>query len=165
MTGTAAQAGLLPIHVALLCALLFAAATSDAVWRRVPNALPVAVAVLGGIARASVAGPRAALVGYAAAALLLAVLAIPWSFRLLGGGDVKLAAACAAWLGFGRLPAFLLAASLAGGIVSLVAFARTWRSLASAGAAEWREGASKTRVPYSPAIAAGALASIFWSFP
>ena len=165
MTGTLAQGGFLPLHVGLLCALLLAAVASDAAWRRVPNVLPVAVAVLGGIARATIAGPRAALFGYGASAVLLAALVVPWSFRLVGGGDVKLASACATWLGFSRLPVFLLVASLAGGIVTLLMFVRTWRSLASADAAGEGTRTVETRVPYSLAIAAGALVSLFWSFP
>jgi prepilin peptidase CpaA len=156
---------MIPLHVALLCALLVTAAASDAAWRRVPNAVTAAVAVLGGIAQAVGGGPRAALAGVAASAVVLALLAVPWSFRMLGGGDAKLAAACAVWLGFGRLPAFLIATALAGGLVSLAALAGRWHALASADPVGWRENAGRIRVPYSIAIGAGALVAIYWSFP
>jgi prepilin peptidase CpaA len=156
---------LLPLHVALLCVLLLAAAATDAAWRRVPNAIPVAVLVLGEIAQVISAGPRAALLGFAASAVLLALVTVPWSLRLIGGGDVKLAAACGAWLGFGRMPAFLLATALAGGVVTLAALAWSWGALASASPGGSPESASKIRVPYSMAIGAGTLVAIYWSFP
>jgi len=41
-------------------------------------------------------------------------------FRWIGGGDAKLAAASALWLGWGLLPQYGVVASLAGGVVTLL---------------------------------------------
>ncbi|HET6438316.1 MAG TPA: A24 family peptidase [Anaeromyxobacter sp.] len=165
MTLAAPETGFLPLHLALLLALLLAAGACDTAWRRVPNAIPLAVAALGVIAQVFAAGPLAALVGLSTSAMLLVLLAIPWSLRIIGGGDVKLAAACAAWLGFGRLPAFFLATSLAGGVAALVALMRAFSAVPSTGLPGWREGAIGIRVPYAVAIGAGTIVALYWRLP
>jgi prepilin peptidase CpaA len=156
------------LHLALLCSLLVAAAVSDATTRRVPNAIPVSVAALGLVALFSAGGARAALLGAAAAVALMALLAFPWSRHMIGGGDVKLAVACAAWVGLARLHVFVLATAIAGGIVSCAALAAASRGTAEAnpaGSATWRERARAIRVPYAIAIGAGALVAIHWRSP
>ena len=77
---------------------------------------------LGLIVRGVDQGPLAALSGVGAAALVLALLFRPWQAGGLGGGDVKLAAATAAWVSFGQLVWFALATGLAGGAVALVCY-------------------------------------------
>lgn len=158
------------LHALLFCLLLAAASASDAASRRVPNVIALALAVLGVAAQLTVGGGRAALLAVGAAALVLAVLIFPFSRRLLGGGDVKVAVACAVWLGFRGLPMFLLATALAGGLVSIGVSVLALRAPAAAspgsGArAPLRARLRSVRVPYSIAIAAGAVIALHWRIP
>lgn len=102
-------------------ALLALACVSDLRTRRIPNWLVVVIAVAGiGVAIATqgvVHGGARSLAGLAAG---LALWLPFWLLRMMGGGDVKLFAAGAAWLGpAGALEGALLAA-LCGGLLSLV---------------------------------------------
>jgi prepilin peptidase CpaA len=54
--------------------------------------------------------------------LLLAVLYPAWRAGGIGGGDVKLAAATAAWVGLSHLVWFALSAAVAGGIVAAICY-------------------------------------------
>jgi prepilin peptidase CpaA len=159
-----------PTHLAVLCAaLLLAAALSDALLRRIPNALCVAILATGLGAQWASRGSRGLAAGVAAAAIAGGILTVPWWRRMVGGGDLKLAAASGAWVGTAGLPLFLLAAALAGGAVSAaVMFTRTREVLPRAPpsaltAALARRSAAARRgvtAPYGVAIAAGALAAL-----
>lgn len=151
--------------LAVLVVLLAAACASDAIRRRIPNAIPVAVAVLGTIAQASASGVRGAALGAAAMLALLALLMIPWRFGIFGGGDVKLAAACATWIGLQRVPLFLVATALAGGVLAAVLALRHVHLLYASGPTSPTPEAGKVRIPYVFAICAGALVALFWRFP
>ena len=179
-----------------LAALLVAAASWDVVRRKVPNAFPVAVLVAGLMAQAATGGLGAAGFALLAALGLGALLTLAWSARLIGGGDVKLAvgpgidehkplftlfvtrsepaAAAAAAVGWPRLPLYLLATALAGGLVALAchaasapeARARTRASLALAArgvaTSSPASASGKVPVPYAAAMAAGALTALLW---
>lgn len=102
-------------------ALLLVACISDLRTRRIPNALVVVIALCGiGVAIFSqgwIAGGERSLAGLATG---LALWLPFWLLRMMGGGDVKLFAAGAAWLGpAGALEGALLAA-FCGGILSFV---------------------------------------------
>lgn len=144
----------------LIVALLAASAGADAALRRIPNALPVSIGAVGLWQVVTTRGPVAALVNLLVAAALGALLVWAWRRRLLGGGDVKLAVACAAWLGPGSLVTFGAATAITGGALSIVtALAALARR--SAGAADAtpsiRERIGRATVPYGAAIAAGAV--------
>jgi prepilin peptidase CpaA len=149
----------------VLGALLAAACASDAMRRRVPNGIPVAVVVLGILAQAYASGARAAALGAGAALVLLALLVIPWRFGILGGGDVKLAAACAAWTGFPRMPLFVLATAVAGGALATALAIRHAHALSPTGPTSPSVGVGKVRIPYAFAVGAGALVALLWRFP
>jgi len=156
------------LHLSLIYLLLVVAAVSDATTRRVPNAIPVLIAASGIVASLAAGGVRAALLGAAGAVAVMALLIFPWSRRMIGGGDVKLAVACAAWVGLARFHVFVLATAIAGGIVSCAALAAASCGTAEAnpaGSATWRERARAIRVPYAIAIGAGALVAIHWRSP
>lgn len=55
-----------------------------------------------------------------AAAIVFVIGAILFHFNLLGGGDVKLNAACALWVGMVELPDYLLYVAVLGLILSIV---------------------------------------------
>jgi prepilin peptidase CpaA len=132
-------------------ALFVAAATTDALDRRIPNAITVGLALVG-LARIALAlatgepvWPLAA--DLAAAVAVFAVAAVAFHFRLLGGGDVKLLAAGALWLGAAALMPYLTATALAGGVLALVFVG--WHLA--------MPGRAKASLPYGIAIAAGGI--------
>jgi prepilin peptidase CpaA len=67
-------------------------------------------------------GLMASLSGLAAAALVILTLHRVWVVGGVGGGDVKLAGATAAWVGLGKLIWFALSTAVAGGLVALVCY-------------------------------------------
>ncbi len=79
--------------------------------------------------------------------------------RVMGGGDVKMIAACSVWLGLPMMMPFLLFTAIAGG--ALAAFALLARRIAPVGVsyAGWARWLTERRtgVPYGIAIAAGAI--------
>ena len=165
-----------PITSVLECApplvLLGVAALSDARRRRIPNWLTASLA-LGGLATgAGRGGVEGALTAVAGLAVGLACLWLPWSLRLLGAGDVKLAAAAGAWLGPSRALWLILGSAVAGGVLSGCYYALAPRreravvraNLAAlaiapvAGLSSLRGGRSSRGVPYGIAIAVVAAA-------
>jgi prepilin peptidase CpaA len=147
--------------------LLAIAAAADVAERTVPNWISVAIAASGIAAQASTGGWRAAASSAAVALALGTLLVVPWSMRLVGGGDLKLASAAAAWMGLGRILPFMLATALAGGVLALPFL----KSLAAVGrellvaASLRRVGAGalppprERNVPFAVAIAIGAAAA------
>ena len=121
--------------------------------RQVPNRLTLALALLGllriGVALAEGGGAVASAFDLAAAVGVFAVAALGFQFGLLGGGDVKLLAAGALWLGAAALGTYLVATVLAGGLLA-IGFV-LWHLVAG------RRGAGKTSLPYAVAIAAGGI--------
>jgi len=141
--------------------LLIAAAVSDVLTMRISNRLPLAIAVLFLLA-APFAGLDAGtvLLHVLAAAVLLLVGFGLFASRVLGGGDAKLMAAVALWVGLPGLPPFLFGMSLAGALLALVLLAfRRVMLPASAARYGWiaRLHDGNAGIPYGVAIAAGAL--------
>jgi prepilin peptidase CpaA len=136
-------------------ALFAAAAVSDARHRLISNRLSAGLALLGlaRIARDVVAGagPLAVAADLAAALAVLAVGALLFHRRWLGGGDVKLLAAGALLLGAGNLASFLVATALSGGALA-VAFV-AWHCFLPG----WRYRGAFPSLPYAVAIAAGGI--------
>ena len=54
-----------------------------------------------------------------AMAVVLVAMLVAYRFRVVGGGDLKLVAAVALWIGLGALPQLLLVIALAGGAFAL----------------------------------------------
>jgi prepilin peptidase CpaA len=153
--------------------LLAIAAASDVALHRIPNAISVAVAVTGVAAAVVRSGWAAALSALAALGVVFAVLFVAWRRRTLGGGDLKLAAAAATWVGFEGLGAYAVVSALAFGAfagVSYLASSRAARreiranlALAGHGVSTSIEiGASRGRVPVpaGAAFAVGALCAL-----
>jgi prepilin peptidase CpaA len=109
-------------HLSLLGIGLLWAAISDLKRRRVPNAVSAFV-FTGGIGiNWFDLGAGAALGGLAAAVLSILVLFAPWKAGGIGGGDVKLTAAAATWVGLSHFVWFILATALAGGVVAAIGY-------------------------------------------
>lgn len=157
--------------------LCLAAAAWDLARRRIPNLLVAAVLVDGLWAQATAGGgPLGPLGGLAAAGLVLALLFPLWTRGGIGGGDVKLAFAAAVWVGLPRLPVFLLAGAMAGGLVAAACYLLSKRDARRAirgnlwtalvlrqipDAAAARAGAGRITVPYALAIDVALFAALF----
>jgi len=110
------------IRLLLLTPWLVALCVSDVRNRRLPNVL-----TLGGLAFALVwqtgwAGMDGLLDALAAAGWSALFLLLPFLIRAAGAGDVKMLAACGAFIGCERVFLFLVAVSFAGFFVALTMF-------------------------------------------
>ncbi len=96
----------------------------------------------------------------AAGALVLAVTFTLFAFRVIGGGDAKLLAAVALWVGWDQLALYILLASMAGGAlcVALLMFRAVPLPVRLAKEV-WLERLHRPRgdVPYGIALSAAAL--------
>lgn len=101
---------------------------------------------LTGLAIHATAGWRELLLAAAAGALVLVVGTLPFSLGWVGGGDVKLFAACACTLAWSQIVPLLLYTALLGGAVALVALVMR------------RFGRATTKtVPFAVAMAGGVV--------
>lgn len=154
---------MLPLIV--FAGLVVVAGLKDATSYTIPNwislallaAFPIA-AVVGGI------GWAAAGVSLAVGFGVLLVGMLMFALRWVGGGDAKLLAACALWMGATGVLPFLLNTGLAGGALTLglMVLRRGWLDPLIAGGPAWvrRLGDKEGDVPYGVAIAVGALAAL-----
>jgi prepilin peptidase CpaA len=139
-----------------LATILVVAAVIDVRTFTISNRLNLTVALLAPVYWASVAlspWPGIA-VQLAAAATVFALLAGAFYAGMMGGGDVKLAAAVALWLPPLGTIKFLVLMSVAGGVLTLVILA--WHHA--------RKGQGRPEIPYGVAIAFGGLAILTQRF-
>jgi len=148
----------------LFPALVIIAALTDATSFTIPNRISLLLLAVYLPASLALGRPLTAMgldlaVGLAALVAGMAMFAAGW----IGGGDAKLFAACALWLGPSGAPVFLLVTALAGGGLAVLllnvrsASARTY--LVAAPPSLARLATPGGDVPYGVAIAAGALAA------
>jgi prepilin peptidase CpaA len=149
------------IRLLLFPALMAFAASSDLFTMTISNR--VTLALVGGfVAMALINGMSAsdALAHVEAAAIVLAVTFVFFARGWIGGGDAKLAAATALWLGFDHLVVYLLYASIFGGVLTfaLIRFRLLPLPQVLAGQ-EWVKRLHRLDggVPYGIALAAAAL--------
>src|SRR5262245_22020535 len=104
----------------LFPSLMAFAATSDLLTMTISNRISLAL-VAGFLLLALACGlsPPSILAHAAAGLLVLAVGFALFARGLVGGGDAKLAAAAALWLGFGQLFDFAVVGALLGGVLTL----------------------------------------------
>lgn len=145
------------------------AGASDMAKRTIPDTVCLVVGLCGLLARV-IEQPAGAALSVGVAVLLFAALTLLHAARLLGGGDVKLLAACALGLPPVVVPRLLMAVILAGGVLGLAHLAMRHLprpALAPAGAGTLRRVyvAERWRIlrhaplPYGVAIAVGG----FWT--
>jgi len=138
------------------------AATSDLLTMTISNRVPLILAG-GFFGLAFVADLNAiAILSHMAAACVVLLVSFGFFTRgWIGGGDAKLAAVTALWLGFDHLLAYLVYASLLGGALTLTLIQFRLVPLPAALARQqWLERLHRreTGVPYGIALAAAALA-------
>jgi len=140
----------------LLGAILIVAAVVDVRTFTISNRLNATVALLAPAYWLSIAmepWPGMA-VQLAAGGIVFALLAGAFYAGMMGGGDVKLAAALALWFTPGGTLKFLVLMSLAGGVLTLAIL--VWHR------AQKRQG--RPEIPYGVAIAFGGLAILTQRF-
>lgn len=149
---------------ALFMGFLLAAAICDLRDLRIPNALCLAMAALGPVAVVLAIPTEGALRGALLAGV--ATLAVTWTmFELgwFGGGDAKLAAAAALWLGGPATLAFALATAIFGAVLAAVLLVLSrWDGARATLGPAWRErlGAARLQVPYAVGMAPGGLVAL-----
>lgn len=157
---------MLPLLAAALClafpALLLAAAVRDALSFTIPNWISLALVAVFPLAGLASGLPLTTLglhlgVGAAALAAGVALFALGWA----GGGDAKLIAAAALWLGWPAAGVFVLATTVAGGVlaVALLVLRSAPLRVVVLSSPRWmiRLAEPGEGVPYGVAIAVGAL--------
>jgi prepilin peptidase CpaA len=148
-------------RLALFPALMAFAAASDLFTMTIPNRVSLAL-VAGFLVLALLSGmaPYEILSHIGAGAAVLVAAFACFAMGWVGGGDAKVAAAAALWIGFGDLMDYLLYASLlGGGLTVLLLQFRQWPlpSLFTGQAWLLRLHAKETGIPYGIALAVGAL--------
>ncbi|HEX9464863.1 MAG TPA: prepilin peptidase [Alphaproteobacteria bacterium] len=149
------------VAIGCYAAALATAGASDLVRYEIPNA--ASLLLVGAFVLIAPSLPLAAAGGHVAAAALVFVLAsLAFAAGICGGGDVKLLAATALWMGWRHLAAFVVLTALVGAALALGLLAARWV------AARWprlRTGRWYSRllrdgegVPYGVAIAISGLA-------
>lgn len=143
-------------------AMAFAAAM-DLLTMTIPNriSLVLIAAFLVAIPFADVTWTDLALKHVAVGAAVLAAGIVLFSLGWMGGGDVKLMAAAALWLGYDHIATFFFSVSLLGGLLALAVLA--YRRLvpeAVVASTVWAARLHKQGggIPYGIAIAGAALA-------
>jgi prepilin peptidase CpaA len=149
------------IRLIVFPALMAFAASSDLFTMTISNRVTLALiggflamAVLSGMSLSDIATHAGA------AATVLAATFVFFSRGWIGGGDAKLAAATALWLGFDHLVVYLLYASIFGGVLTLAMIRFRLMPLPRALAEqEWVKRLHRLDggVPYGIALAAAAL--------
>ena len=142
-------------------AIMALAASSDLFTMTISNRLTLALAASFFVMAPLVGlGLEQILWHVAAGALVLVVTFAFFAQGWIGGGDAKLAAATALWLGFGEVFPYLLYASLFGGILTFIIIQfRQFALPAFAARQEWigRLHEKNGGVPYGIALAVSAL--------
>lgn len=142
--------------------LLVAAASFDIATFTIPNLVSLALAAAF-VVFALAAGMTA---GNFLFHVLAGVIALAAGFALfalgyIGGGDAKLFAGMALWLGLRDLSAYVLASSMLGGVLTLaLLLLRQWPLPAGLARRDWivRLHQKSSGIPYGLALTSGALA-------
>lgn len=154
-------------------ALLLGAALHDTAVRTIPNAIPMALIVVGSIQRMR---DGEMLIGLVVVLVLAILFGLLWLRGLMGGGDVKLIPAASLVLPTSSIPDYVLAVAMGGGILALIYWAlshvvRRPRAgprvglLSRLSKAELWRLSRRGPLPYAVAISAGALLTIGKTLP
>jgi prepilin peptidase CpaA len=144
------------ILLGILALLLVVAAVIDVRTLTISNRLNLGVALMAPLYWWSAHLPLWPDIGIqvAIAAGVFALLAVAFYAGMMGGGDVKLAAALALWFSPQSTLRFLVFMSIAGGLLTLVVV----------GLHRLKKKPGKPEVPYGVAIAAGGLLILIQRF-
>ncbi len=143
------NAGFTELLLGLLAILLLVAAVIDVRTFTISNSLNLSIAALAPIYWLSIAMPMwpGAAIQLALGAGVFTLFAGAFYAGMMGGGDVKLAAALALWFSPASTLKFLVLMSLAGGVLTLLVVALH----------RMRGKSGRPEIPYGVAIAFGGL--------
>src|ERR1700690_145502 len=145
----------------LFPALMAFAAASDLFTMTISNRVSLALAAgFLALALASGMAPSDILMHLAAGSIVLVGAFACFAFGWIGGGDAKVAAGAALWLGFSHLLNYLVYASLFGGVLTLILLQfRQWPLPYALAGQPWllKLHAKESGIPYGIALAVGAL--------
>ena len=148
-----------PLLLVFPAAMAFAG-SMDLLTMTIPNRISLAL-----IAGFIIAGPVTGMsmeqfgwhlgAGLSVLACTIAMFALGW----MGGGDAKLLAAAALWVGFENLPLFFGMVGLLGGLLAIIVLGYRYLPLAALPIPDWAARLHKAGggIPYGIAIAGGAL--------
>ena len=122
------------LHFSVLAffpALMALSASMDLLTLTIPNRICLSLA-LGYLVLAALLGVSAAdmLLNISCALAILAIAFVMFSLGWVGGGDAKLAAATALWLGWSSILDYGVTAAIYGGILTLIILERAHDALA-----------------------------------
>jgi prepilin peptidase CpaA len=142
-------------------AIMALSASMDLLTFTIPNRLCLAL-VVGYLIFAAMLGVPAVdiLLNISCGLAILAITFAMFNLGLIGGGDAKLAAATAAWLGWSAILDYGLAAALFGGVLTLILLGARMVPLPAAfSRVDWlaRLHNASAGVPYGIALAAAGL--------
>jgi prepilin peptidase CpaA len=110
---------LAPLIALLFPGLMVLSASMDFLTMTIPNPIP-ATLTLGYFALAAgCLPPQSVLYDVSCALAILAAMFAMFSLRWIGGGDAKLAAATALWMGWGSVLDYGVLAAVCGGLITL----------------------------------------------
>jgi prepilin peptidase CpaA len=146
----------------ILFPLLMAfAASSDLLTMRISNALVLAIVIAFVVVAIIIQLPLDQALSHLGVAVVVLVVGFSFfAFGWIGGGDAKLAAAAALWIGLGQLLPFLIYAALLGGVLTLAMLVmRRWPLPPRLMSVGWigRLHDSKSGIPYGIALAVSAI--------
>jgi prepilin peptidase CpaA len=149
------------IRLFLFPAMMVFAAVSDIFTMKISNRISLSL-LAGFVVLAAFGGMSVhAISMHVAAGLTVLMVAFAcFAFGWIGGGDAKLVAATALWLGFDHLVVYLLYAAVAGGTLALLLLSfRGWPLPAVLLSQEWAQRLHdrKSGIPYGVALAIAAL--------
>lgn len=147
------------------CATMVYAGISDLRTMRIPNHL-IILLLAGYAAAVPLVGLNLPEVAWSvtAATIIFALGFIGFSYGWMGGGDVKLLAVAALWLGAGNVAPFIFYTSIFGAVLTIITLIfRVVRLPGAWGGQEWiaRLHHRDTGIPYGVAIAAAAVLVYF----
>lgn len=144
-------------------AMAFAGAM-DLLTMNIPNRVSIVLAVAFFVAAAMAGFPLETIAAHVGAgALVLAAAIALFAAGWLGGGDGKLMAAAALWIGFDDLVPYFAMVAILGGVLALSILAYRQLPAAALPGPDWalRLHRAGTGIPYGLAIAGAAL----WIYP
>lgn len=157
--------------ILLIASLMLALCGAVHDWRslRIPNWICISIAVLFAVAVAVAPQDFVPLWSYIGAGVLMLVVTFSlFAFGLFGGGDAKLAAVLALWLGFNGLVAFVMFTGIFGGVLGVLGlYISKKKPFAHAAPEGWvgQLQAGRNAIPYGIALAAGAVSAVFHTPP
>ncbi|HTR14313.1 MAG TPA: prepilin peptidase [Roseiarcus sp.] len=152
------------VLLAFFPGMMALAASMDLLTMTIPNRVSSAlVLAYFALAIALRAPPQDVLLNVSCAAAVLSAMFLMFSLGWIGGGDAKLAAATALWLGWASIFDYGVMAALCGGVLTLVLLALRFTTLP--GFLERRAWLARLKeksvgVPYGVALAAAGLIQI-----